>query len=96
MANGRTGFLAYETRFWFPSKESRSYSPFYYSYEVFQTACMHPCLCWMLGNGCPQACKCMHAVLFLEMRSTGLIFSKEQQLTMWQSAALQAGNNPAV
>ncbi len=34
VANGRTGFLAYETRFWFPSKESRSYSPFYYSYEV--------------------------------------------------------------
>ena len=34
VANGRTGFLAYETRFWFPSEESRSYSPFYYSYEV--------------------------------------------------------------
>ncbi|CAL8470424.1 g9966 [Coccomyxa elongata] len=34
VANGQPGFLAYETRFWFPSKESRSYSPFYYSYEV--------------------------------------------------------------
>lgn len=34
VANGKTGFLAYESRFWFPSEESRSYSPFYYSYEV--------------------------------------------------------------
>ncbi|EIE27096.1 Metallo-dependent phosphatase [Coccomyxa subellipsoidea C-169] len=34
VANGKPGFLAYETRYWFPSKESRSYSPFYYSYEV--------------------------------------------------------------
>ena len=34
VTNGKTGFLAYETRFWFPSEESRSYSPFYYSYEV--------------------------------------------------------------
>ncbi|KAK9915993.1 hypothetical protein WJX75_007091 [Coccomyxa subellipsoidea] len=34
VANGQPGFLAYETRYWFPSKESRSYSPFYYSYEV--------------------------------------------------------------
>ena len=34
MTNGKTGFLAYESRFWFPSEQSRSYSPFYYSYEV--------------------------------------------------------------
>ena len=34
VTNGETGFLAYETRFWFPSEQSMSYSPFYYSYEV--------------------------------------------------------------
>jgi hypothetical protein len=34
VANGKTGFLAYETRFWFPSEQSRSHSPFYYSYDV--------------------------------------------------------------
>ena len=32
--DGKTGFVAYESRFWFPSEESRSYSPFYYSYET--------------------------------------------------------------
>ena len=46
VANGQPGFLAYETRFWFPSKESRSYSPFYYSYEV-------RCLCLILRQGTP-------------------------------------------
>lgn len=25
--------MAYENRFWYPSEESQSYSPFYYSYE---------------------------------------------------------------
>ncbi len=34
MTNGETGFLAYETRFWFPSEQSLSHSPFYYSYEA--------------------------------------------------------------
>lgn len=34
VTNGEKGFLAYETRFWFPSEQSMSYSPFYYSYEV--------------------------------------------------------------
>ena len=34
VTNGETGFLAYETRFWFPSEQSLSHSPFYYSYEV--------------------------------------------------------------
>ena len=47
VTNGETGFLAYETRFWFPSEQCMSYSPFYYSYEVRflerQTARSGPC-----------------------------------------------------
>jgi hypothetical protein len=50
VANGKTGFLAYETRFWFPSEESRSYSPFYYSYEV---SCCDMC---HLNARSPGAC----------------------------------------
>ena len=59
VTNGKTGFLAYETRFWFPSEESKSFSPFYYSYEVHSgVATSHQahfakldkaeafCMCW--------------------------------------------------
>ena len=42
VTNGKTGFLAYETRFWFPSEESASYSPFYYSYEVHSRSNLVP------------------------------------------------------
>lgn len=34
LLGGKVGFVAYETRYWFPSTESRSNSPFYYSYET--------------------------------------------------------------
>ena len=34
VTDGHEGFLAYESRFYFPAEESRSGSPFYYSYEV--------------------------------------------------------------
>ena len=44
VTNGKTGFLAYETRFWFPSEQSRSYSPFYYSYEVCCASTDLPCV----------------------------------------------------
>ena len=40
MTNGETGFLAYETRFWFPSEQSLSRSPFYYSYEARALCCL--------------------------------------------------------
>ncbi len=50
MTNGKTGFLAYEKRFWFPSVQSRSYSPFYYSYEVCKLfiPSIVSRLCWLL------------------------------------------------
>jgi len=32
--DGDTGFVAYESRFWYPAEESGSNSPFYYSYET--------------------------------------------------------------
>ena len=32
--DGDTGFVAYESRFWYPAEESGSHSPFYYSYET--------------------------------------------------------------
>ena len=34
LLDGHKGFVAYETRYWFPSEESKSQSPFYYSYET--------------------------------------------------------------
>ena len=34
MINGEEGFVAYETRFWFPAVESGSGSPFFYSFET--------------------------------------------------------------
>ena len=34
LLEGKKGFVAYETRYWYPSVESKSFSPFYYSYET--------------------------------------------------------------
>ena len=34
LLGGKVGFVAYERRYWYPSVESRSNSPFYYSYET--------------------------------------------------------------
>ena len=46
VTNGRAGFLAYETRFWFPSEQCLSFSPFYYSYEVREfVSCLAPAHC---------------------------------------------------